>query len=53
MEENVFAHAPGKPKDPVVLALTKCDLHMDDRVAAAMGGRSEMMQILIPAMQAV
>lgn len=36
-----------------VLALTEHDLHMDGRVAAATGGRSEMMQILIPAMQAV
>lgn len=51
MEENVFAHAPKEPAG--VLALTKHDLHRDDRVAAAIGGRSEMMQILIPAMQAV
>ena len=50
MEGNVFAHAP---KDPAVLPLTKYDLHMDDRVAAAIGGRSEMMQMLVPAMQAV
>lgn len=57
MEVTVLVNAPtklsGKPIYPVVLVLTKHNLHMDDSVAAAIGGRNKMMQILIPAMQVV